>query len=75
MTKIHHPHPHTPPSTADHAPTQAYQQTVEQALAAQRSTMAGLSRAEAQARLDLAWAQCPAGKKSQTGVAAFSGPF
>jgi len=49
MTKMHHPH--TPPSSQDRAPTHAYQQTVEQTLAAQRSTMAGLSRAEVQARL------------------------
>ncbi|MCH2679812.1 cation-transporting P-type ATPase [Leclercia adecarboxylata] len=50
MTKMHHPH--TPPSSQDRAPTHAYQQTVEQTLAAQRSTMAGLSRAEVQARLE-----------------------
>jgi len=49
MTKMHHPH--TPPSSQDRAPTHAYQQTVEQTLAAQRSTMAGLSRAEVQSRL------------------------
>jgi len=49
MTKMHHPH--TPPSSQDRTPTHAYQQTVEQTLAAQRSTMAGLSRAEVQARL------------------------
>ncbi|WP_338534404.1 cation-transporting P-type ATPase [Leclercia adecarboxylata] len=50
MTKMHHPH--TPPSSQDRAPTHAYQQTVEQTLAAQRSAMAGLSRAEVQSRLE-----------------------
>ncbi len=50
MTKMHHPH--TPPFSQDRAPTHAYQQTVEQTLAAQRSAMAGLSRAEVQSRLE-----------------------
>ncbi len=47
MTKMHHTQ--TPPPTT---PDMAYQQTVEQTLAAQQSTAAGLSRAQAQARLD-----------------------
>ena len=46
MTKMHHTQ--TPPTTPD----MAYQQTVEQTLAAQQSTAAGLSRTQAQARLD-----------------------
>lgn len=47
MTKMHHTQ--TPPPTT---PDMAYQQTVEQTLAAQQSTAAGLSRAQAQVRLD-----------------------
>ncbi|VTP64869.1 Cation transporter/ATPase, N-terminus [Leclercia adecarboxylata] len=64
MTKMHHPH--TPPSSQDRAPTHAYQQTVEQTLAAQRSTMAGLSRAEVQARLQQHGPNALPAKKAQT---------
>lgn len=48
MTKMHHTQ--TPP-TPGTTPNLAYQQTVDQTLAARQSTAAGLSRAEAQARL------------------------
>lgn len=72
MTKMHHTH--TPRSNPGHAPTQAYQQTVEQTLEAQRSTAAGLSRAEAQARLQQHGPNALP-EKSQTSMAAFSGPF
>jgi len=44
-------HTQTPSPGKGHAPTQAYQQTVGEALAAQHSTTSGLSRTEAQARL------------------------